>query len=79
MYLFLSLQVSLSFSFRMGKSTVCSILQETCDVLWTVLKEKYVKPPSAVVEWEGIMKECWQRWNFPNCIGMREHVYIAFI
>ena len=48
-------------------------------MLWTVLKEKYVKPPSAVVEWEGIMKEFWQRWNFPNCIGMREHVYIAFI
>ena len=63
----------------MGKSTVCSILQETCDVLWTVLKVKYVKLPSNVVEWEGIMKEFWKRWNFPNCIGMREHMYIAFI
>ena len=36
-------QVSLSFSFRVGKSTVSGILKETCEDLWHVLQPVYVK------------------------------------
>ena len=32
-----SSQMSLSFNFRIGRSTVCSILQETCSAIWDVL------------------------------------------
>ena len=35
------MQVSLSFNFGMGRSTVCSILRETCEALWEVLVEKH--------------------------------------
>ena len=64
------LQVSLSFSFRLGRSTVCGIIRETCDVIWNVLAEEYVRAPSSIAEWEGISKEFYLRWNFPHCVGM---------
>ena len=63
------LQVSLSFNFRLGKSTVCSVLRETCEVLWTVLGKEYVRAPVSVAEWEEISRDFLLKWNFPNCIG----------
>ena len=38
-------QISLSCSFRIGKSTVSKIIAETCDALHRVLFPLYVKPP----------------------------------
>ncbi len=64
------LQVSLSFSFRMGRSTVSTVIKETCEVISRVLANEFVKPPQCASEWEGISKEFYQRWNFPNCVGM---------
>ena len=34
----------------MGRSTVCGIVRETCDVLWQVLAEEYVSAPSSAAE-----------------------------
>ena len=65
----LSNQVSLSFEFRMGRSTVCGIVKEVCDVLWDVLQPEFVKMPSNVEEWLGVSRQYEQIWNFPNCIG----------
>ena len=62
-------QVSLSFNFRMGRSTVCSILKETCEAIWTALQPVYVKAPSCEAEWVGVSRQFEQIWNFPNCIG----------
>ena len=53
----------------MGRSTVCSILKETCEAIWTALQPQYVKAPSSEEEWKGISKQFGQIWNFPNCIG----------
>ena len=54
----------------MGRSTVCSILKETCEAIWTALKDEYVQAPSCNAEWIGISKQFEQKWNFPKCIGM---------
>ena len=62
-------QVSLSFSFRIGRSTVCSILEEICHVIYNELRKDYVKVPSCANDWEGISKEFYHRWNFPHCLG----------
>ncbi len=71
MYIILfAMQVSLSFSFRMGRSTVSTVIKETCEVMSRVLADEYVKPPRCASEWEEISKEFYQRWNFPNCVGM---------
>lgn len=64
------IEVSLSFNFRVGRSTVCCIVKETCEVIWTVLQPQYVLAPSSAEEWKGISKQFEQLWNFPNCIGM---------
>ena len=36
-------QVSLSFNFRMGRSTVCTIIKETCEAVSRVLAKDFVK------------------------------------
>ena len=38
-------QQSLRFSFRIGKATVSKIISETCDAIYTVLKDNYLSPP----------------------------------
>ena len=63
-------QISLSYNFRLGRSTVCSIVRETCGVIWDVLAKDYVKAPSSVKEWKQISREFFLKWNFPNCIGI---------
>lgn len=72
-----SSQVSLSFNFRMGRSTVCGILKETCEAIWTALKQEHVRVPSCEAEWVGISKQFEQIWNFPNCIGAIDGKHIV--
>ena len=62
-------QVSLSFNFRVGRSTICNILKETCSAIWEVLRAEFVRPPSTPEEWNGISEQFTRLWNFPNCVG----------
>ena len=62
-------QVSLSFNFRIGRSTVSNILNETCSAIWQVLGREYVKAPTTEDNWRGISAQFGQIWNFPNCVG----------
>ena len=59
----------MSFSYRMGRSTVSEIVRETCKAIWSVLQPIYVKPPSCEQDWKNISKQFEQLWNFPHCIG----------
>ena len=38
-------QQSLSFEYRVGKSTVCNIISETSKAIYQCLKEEYLKAP----------------------------------
>ena len=38
-------QQSLVFSFRVGRTTVCNIIKETCHAIWCALSETYLNPP----------------------------------
>ena len=62
-------QQSLSFSFRIGRSTVSNIVRETCEAIWNVLKKDYLKAPSSTNEWVEIANGFYDKWNFPNCLG----------
>ena len=62
-------QVSLSFLFRLRKSTISKIIAETCKALRQVLFPLYVKPPSSSCEWKAISKEFEELWNLPHVIG----------
>ena len=34
---------TIGFSYKVGYATVCGIIDDTCDVLWTSLATKYMK------------------------------------
>ena len=68
---------TISFSFRIGVSTVATIVEETCDALWNNLVDEYMPVPTED-SWQGIAGRFQQTWNFPNCIGALDgkHVLI---
>lgn len=60
---------SLSFQFRIAKTTIGDIVMDVCNAIISTLKEKYLQTPSTVEEWIEISKEFLLRWNIPNNIG----------
>ncbi|XP_039641322.1 protein ALP1-like [Perca fluviatilis] len=59
---------SLSYLFRMGVSTIRKFIPETCDAIYQVLKEKYLKCPDTAHEWQQVSSGFMSQWNFPNCL-----------
>ncbi|XP_053691921.1 uncharacterized protein LOC128740406 [Sabethes cyaneus] len=59
---------TLSYTFRVGRSTVAEIVKETCHALWDVFQPIHMPQPSKKM-FEQIAKDYWDMWNFPNCIG----------
>lgn len=62
-------QRSLSFSFRLGGSTVHKILVETAIAIWEALHEQYVPVPSNADEWQAVSSDFGTLWQMPNCLG----------
>ena len=62
-------QQSLSFAYRIAKSTISNVIDETCLALWNCLKEKYLRPPKTSEDWKRIAKDFFDIWNLPHCIG----------
>ena len=58
-------QQSQSFNFRLGKSTVCQIIKETCDGIWNALNETFLYAPQKKED-----------WNFPNCFGVLDGKHV---
>ena len=70
-------QVSISFSYRIGRSTICKIVRETCDALWKSLQPLYVKAPATEEEWKGVSDQFDRMWNFPHCVGAIDGKHIT--
>ena len=68
----------LAYTFRMGASTVASIVAETCEALWDVLQPVHMPTPDEnscrKVE-EGFRT----KWNFPNCFGCIDGKHVRVI
>lgn len=60
---------TLSIMFRLGQSTVRSIIFETSNAIWEHMREPYLSTPNTSAEWEDIAKGFFNQWNFPNCLG----------
>ncbi|XP_055915280.1 uncharacterized protein LOC129948341 [Eupeodes corollae] len=58
----------LAWMFRIGYSTVASIIYETCDLLWDHLMPFYLTPPSQH-DWRRIASDFEVLWNLPNCVA----------
>ena len=62
-------QASLSFNYRIGRSTVCEILNEVPETIWNSLSPISVVFPGSPEEWKRISKDFWNLWGFPLCLG----------
>ncbi|GIY10266.1 nuclease harbi1-like protein [Caerostris darwini] len=62
------LMVSLSYQFRIGRSTVSRIIRETCEALQDKLHPIVLAKPSSE-KWLAIANKYFAKWQFPNCIG----------
>lgn len=60
--------ISVSYAFRLGKSTVSEIILETCTAIWESLHEKVLRAPNEE-DWKRIADGFLHKWNFPNCAG----------
>ena len=60
---------TISFSFRLGHSTVCGIIEDTCQAIWDVLSPEFLNPPQSREEWKRISEGFERTWQFPHCIG----------
>ena len=71
-------QQSLSFSFRIRRSTISKIISETCDAVYTVLRDKYLKVPNTHDEWLKIVNDFEEKWNMPHVLGCIDgkHIWI---
>ena len=69
-------QKSLSFTFRIGTTTVSSIIKETCIVLKEVLTNKFVKPPRCETDWLEIARDFEEIWNLPNVVDALDEKHI---
>uniref|UniRef100_A0A3B3HX08 DDE Tnp4 domain-containing protein n=1 Tax=Oryzias latipes TaxID=8090 RepID=A0A3B3HX08_ORYLA len=64
-------------SFRLGVSTVASIVSETCDALWHCLRDEHLPVPTEEM-WRSTARRFHERWNFPNCFRALggKHIFI---
>lgn len=62
-------QQTLSFSFRIAKSTISRIVSETTEAIYNCLKEEYLRIPYCKEDWLRISDDFESMWNFPHCIG----------
>lgn len=60
---------TIAFSYRLGHSTVCMIVEDTCDAIWNALAPEYLRTPSNRAEWMKISDGFYRVWNFPHCLG----------
>lgn len=67
---------TISFSFRLGHSTVQSIVLEVCEAIISNMKEETMPTPKKE-DWERIANEFWEIWNFPNCIGALDGKHVV--
>ena len=66
-----------AFSYRLGHSTVCRIIDDTCEAIWNALAVDYLRPPSSQEDWKRISESFYRLWNFPNCIGAIDGKHIV--
>ncbi|KAK7151637.1 hypothetical protein R3I94_008090 [Phoxinus phoxinus] len=45
---------SLGFQYRMGSTTVSQIVISTCEALYEVMKEDYLKTPTSEAAWRAV-------------------------
>ena len=59
---------SLAFTFRIGTSTVSSIVQQVSESIWKNVQPIHMPPLNREICLNAV-QEFYERWDFPNCFG----------
>ena len=51
---------------RIHETSLCKIIPEVCDAIYSCFKGEYLKTPTSEVEWLEVARGFQERWNFPN-------------
>jgi len=70
-------QQTISFSYRLGKTTVCHAIRETCDAIWNVLHDETIITPTTEDEWKAVARDFYKLWNFPHCLGALDGKHVV--
>ena len=70
-------QQSLALNFHVGRTTVCNIIRETCEAIWSALSDGYLKALQNQEDWIQISQNFYKEWDFPNCLGPLDSKHIA--
>ena len=63
-------QTTIAATYRVSKTSVSRIIQETTEALWDILVYNgFLKVPQSEEEWLAIAKQFEAKWNFGNCLG----------
>ena len=63
-----------------SRSTMCRIIIETCDAIWTVLmREGFLTCLSTEEEWNEISQSFENKWNFHHAIGALDGKHIVML
>jgi hypothetical protein len=46
-------------------------------VIYNILKEQYLNPPSKSSDWMKLAREFKNKWQFPHCVGSIDGKHIA--
>ncbi|KAM6926036.1 uncharacterized protein PEZ65_009648 [Lycodopsis pacificus] len=63
-------------SFRVGVSTVSSIVPDVATAIWDCLVEEFMAVPTTE-EWRSIAVQFEERWNFPLCCGALDGKHVV--
>ncbi|KAJ8376430.1 hypothetical protein SKAU_G00070100 [Synaphobranchus kaupii] len=59
---------SLAFSYRLGRTTVATLVHMTCRaIIRRMMARQFPRPTQN--SWREIASSFWEKWNFPNCLG----------
>ncbi|CAH1957427.1 unnamed protein product [Acanthoscelides obtectus] len=64
---------------RIGASTLCDLIPETCRAIYESLKDEYMKFPTSKEEWIDIAKGFENKWQFINCGGALDGKHIRIV
>lgn len=71
--------MALQYEFLLGRSTIGTIVQETCKVIWTTLQPTEMPELTSQEQWIDIANKFYQKTNFPNCIGAVDGKHIRCV
>ncbi|XP_031351783.1 putative nuclease HARBI1 [Photinus pyralis] len=69
----------LKFSAVISPQALGQIIPETCDAIYSVLKNEYLKFPKTENDWKAIAREFEDKWNFPNCLGAVDGKHVQIV